>query len=196
MWSSAVSHHPFDARSSLLDAQRWTTLAVSDARPFWSPAIAPDRTIATILQEGLVSDPEYNSESLWSEILLSCSQVATRRRDALRALPRAAGSSGRVLLYDPRWTTHDGLAADTGLFDTALVPAWDSWVCVVRTSDPASLRAFDSALVAWIPDQVAHVAAHVVADLDIAGCLEWADADAVRGSHAVAELVKLGVLGS
>lgn len=93
--------------------------------------------------------------------LIAITEIATKRRDALKAANitlltlEEALSSGKLIYTYPADSTLDGGAEfySQGLVDIWEIPAWDTWVSL-GDLEFSEFRAYEDCVISWIPESV------------------------------------------
>ena len=173
----------------------WAQRLRSEGAPFFDSRTRPATTISAILHDCWErGDHSYECPDLRDRISQSCQETVDRRRAALAAQASDAPPvEGRLLLYDPRITLHEGLATDSGVFDENDAPCWEFWVTVIaaRPAVRDGGWAQDWALVAWVPPPCLDAAKYGVSVMPTEAS-SWAGA--ASGSGAASVLRRMGVL--
>lgn len=174
----------------LRDAQHWNVRPRAPADLF-SPALRPSMTVPTLLR-----GRSLDSAEIWTGLRHICDEVGAKRRNLLAGSVRTARCSGRVLLYDPRGTMFDGLAAAcTHVVDDADAPTWDSWLGVVDAVGARDLRPDDRffrCVASWIPEWLI-ARADEARRVSPALALAWADDESIVPGDTARELLRLGL---
>lgn len=182
------------AYDTMCEADAWYQLLSRMGRPLFAEELRPGRTLYEIYDE-YPTDLCHRSEDLWTDIADAVSEVIAKRQNALKSVDAPIGHvDGRVLLYDPKGSTFDGLARGSNLFDEVDAPVWDLWIDVVRLPVHDD-DGFFSSVVAWIPRELVEEVEYVRAHLVPHG-LAWADDPTLAGSPVAALLRERGVVGA
>jgi hypothetical protein len=115
---------------------------------------------------------ETHPRVLERDYFTAVSMVASPRRHRIRNEKEERSlAGGRVLVYFPDEELADGAAEveSEGFFDANNAPPWDTWFAMV---EDAGRRARNPYLLAWVPDELIHLAQRGI-EVNPEECILW-----------------------
>lgn len=179
--------------SSLAALQR----SLVDVRHWWAGS---GREVIEQLASDNLSPAQYTSPLEWEKNLdLIISKAMSSRVFTLVDVPcefhRIVENRGRILVFEPLQSMHDGLAAQEtrGLVDVHNCPLSQFWLGTISRSDRREMAGdSDNLLVCWVPDELVDRMSNgmrMIAEQ----CLNWVDDEKWRNT-GIGQLLTAGLV--